>query len=41
MQHLDDDYQRLKAFLEFYDATYRDVSGLPPELRPGYLLAVQ
>lgn len=41
MQHLDDDYRRLKAFFEFYNAAYRDLGSLPPELRPMHLLAAQ
>jgi hypothetical protein len=41
MQELDYDYQRLKAFLAFYNATYRDMSALPVELRPGPLLERQ
>jgi hypothetical protein len=39
MQDFDDDYLRLKAFLKLYNATYRDMSFLPPELRPEHLLA--
>jgi hypothetical protein len=41
MQDVDDDYQSQKAFLVFYDTTYRDMSFLPPELRPEYLRAKQ
>jgi hypothetical protein len=39
MQDFDDHYRRQKAFLAFYNATYRDMSGLPTELRPETLLA--
>jgi hypothetical protein len=41
MRDFDDDYQSQKAFVAFYNATYRDMSGLPPELRPDFLLAEQ
>jgi hypothetical protein len=38
MQDFDDHYRRQKVFLAFYNATYRDMSGLPAELRPDALL---
>jgi len=41
MQDFDDDYQRRKAFLAFYNATYRDMGGLAPDQRPMTILEQQ
>jgi hypothetical protein len=35
---LDDAYRQLKAFLAFYNDNHRDMSFLPPDLRPSHLL---
>jgi hypothetical protein len=37
----DQGYRRLKAFFAFYNANYRDLSGLPPDLQPVPLLERQ